>query len=49
MISYCTLGCLVAVVAGAVPKDRYERGLVLTASSVWCQAEAADLLLPEPG
>ncbi len=33
-----------AEVGGAAPKDRYERELVLTRSSVWCQARTADLL-----
>jgi len=41
------LGCLVALVIGAVPEDRYECKLVLTASSVRCQAKIADLLPSE--
>ena len=35
-----------AKVGGAAPKDRYERELVLTGSSVRCQAKTADLLPP---
>ena len=35
-----------ASVGGAAPKDRYERELVLTRSSVRCQARTADLLPP---
>jgi len=37
-------GCSIAVVTGAVLKVRYERELVLTTSSVRCQAKTADLL-----
>ena len=35
-----------AKVGGGAPKDRYERELVLTRSSVRCQAKTADLLPP---
>jgi hypothetical protein len=43
MLPLCARVVIGRQVGEGVPKDRYERELLMNTTSAWCQAEAADI------